>query len=212
LKGICAGSKFASLPSSISAVTTVCCAKVQALEVAAIFAELHEHSRSAGHPLNDGSCGQRRVFDHPAIRRLSVAQGDEANVATTLLPAQIPFNVKCWPGSPSIRPTGSTNSCRGIGGRVRRREVRRRDRGGHRSRLHHRLRRQHARRGRRLAVRAVDQHVPGRRLPSRLRRRRGRRGAVPRRTAISARPLCGSRRIRPLGFRKGLERHYPDVR
>src|SRR3954454_18617296 len=32
-----------------------------------------------------------------------------------------------WPGSPSIRPTGSTNSCRGIGGRVRRRKVRRRD-------------------------------------------------------------------------------------
>jgi len=50
-----------------------------------------------------------------------------------------------------------------------------RDRGGHRSRLHHRLRRQHARRGRRLAVRAVDRHVPGRRLPSRLRHRRGRR-------------------------------------
>src|SRR6266481_4891656 len=80
-----------------------------------------------------------------------------------------------WPGSPSIRPTGLMNSCRGIGGRVRRREVRRRDRGGHRSRLHHRLRRQHARRGRRLALRAVDRHVPGRRLPSRLRRRRGRR-------------------------------------
>src|SRR5690349_4341390 len=35
-----------------------------------------------------------------------------------------------WPGSPSIRPTGSTHSCRGIGGRVRRRKVRRRDRGG----------------------------------------------------------------------------------
>src|SRR3984893_10885983 len=80
-----------------------------------------------------------------------------------------------WPGSPSIRPTGLMNSCRGIGGRVRRREVKRRDRGGHRSRLHHRLRRQHAPRGRRLAVRAVDRHVPGRRLPARLRRRRGRR-------------------------------------
>jgi len=32
------------------------------------------------------------------------------------------------------------NSCRGTGGRVRRREVRRPDRGGHRSRLHDRLR------------------------------------------------------------------------
>src|SRR5271170_292263 len=78
-----------------------------------------------------------------------------------------------WPGSPSIRPTRSTNCCRGTGGRARHRAVRRPDLGGHRSRLHQRLRRQHSRRARRLAARAVDRHVPRRRLPSRLRPRRG---------------------------------------
>jgi hypothetical protein len=45
------------------------------LEVAAIFGELHEHSRSAGYPLNGGNRGQRRAFDRPAIRGLTVAQG-----------------------------------------------------------------------------------------------------------------------------------------
>jgi hypothetical protein len=44
--------------------------------------------------------------------------------------------------------------------------------GGDRIRLHDRLRRQPARRGRRLAARAVDRHVPRRRLPLGLRGRR----------------------------------------
>jgi hypothetical protein len=75
-----------------------------------------------------------------------------------------------WPESPSIRPTGSTNSYRGTGGRGRG-AARQPDRGGNRSCIHGRPRRPNARRGRRLA-RTFDQHARRRRLPSRLRYRR----------------------------------------
>jgi hypothetical protein len=44
-------------------------------------------------------------------------------------------------GPPNIRPTGSTNSCRGTGGRIRHLAFRRPDLGGYPSRLHDRLRR-----------------------------------------------------------------------
>src|SRR3954449_9738305 len=65
-----------------------------------------------------------------------------------------------WPASPGIRPTGLMSCCRGIGGRTRPRAVRQPDYSGDQRRLHDRLRRQSARRGRRLAARPADQHVP----------------------------------------------------
>jgi hypothetical protein len=61
-----------------------------------------------------------------------------------------------WPGLPSTRPATSMNCCHGIGGRDRPRKAKPPDHGGDQHRLHDQLRRQSPRRGRRLALRAVD--------------------------------------------------------
>src|SRR3954466_11422433 len=55
-----------------------------------------------------------------------------------------------WPASPGIRLTGSMSCCRGTGGRARARTARPPDHSGDQRRLHDRLPRQSARRGRRL--------------------------------------------------------------
>src|SRR5947199_10157492 len=78
-----------------------------------------------------------------------------------------------WPGSPSTRSTGSTNSCLGTGDLFKRASVRRPDLVCHHKRLYHHIRRRNARRGCGLATRTLDRHVLRRRLPARLRRRRG---------------------------------------
>src|SRR5262245_1052718 len=65
------------------------------------------------------------------------------------------------------------DSCPGIGVHLKHASIRQPDLGRHLTRLHHHLRRRNARRGRGLAARAVDRHVPGRWPPIR-RARQGR--------------------------------------
>src|SRR6266566_3166570 len=80
----------------------------------------------------------------------------------------------CWRASPSTRLTGSMISCPGIGVLAKHAFSRQPDLGRHLTRLRHHLRCRTARRGRGLAPRTVDRHVPGRWSPIRL-PRQGRR-------------------------------------
>src|SRR5215475_1305385 len=78
-----------------------------------------------------------------------------------------------WPALPNTQPIGLTISSPGIGALTKHASARQPDLGRHLSRLHHQLCRPNARRGRGLASRAVDRHVPRGPMPARLRGRPG---------------------------------------